>query len=285
VGENRIRRIHPRNFAFYLHDVAMAFAAFVVAYLLRPNVSATWTDIFEMAGAFALVAAIVYTYTGLYRHVWEYASLKDAVNIVKTATVVVLVFLPSLFFITRLEALPRSMLISVLFVLILLLAGFYLSWTAGRIDALHHRIEVARAALDAQLVRRSAVSMELGTCGLLDPAAAVLIAGAAHGARSADDEARELAESDLSRALRAALDQPGQLAELQADAGGAELVGELDAAAHRVVMARRFHNDAVRATRAVRRHRVVRWLHLEGRARPPQFFEMDDEPAARLSVK
>jgi hypothetical protein len=166
----------------------------------------------------------------------------------------------------------------VLFVLILLLAGFYLSWTAGRIDQLHHRIEVARAALDAQLMRRSAVSMELGTCGLLDPAAAVLIAGAASAARSAADDQREMAESDLSRALRAALDQPGQLAELQANPGGPHLLGELDAAAHRVVMARRFHNDAVRATRAVRRKRHVRYLRLAGHAAEPTTVEFDDEP-------
>jgi FlaA1/EpsC-like NDP-sugar epimerase len=123
VGENRIRRIHARNFAIYLNDVAMAFAAFVVAYLLRPNVSATWADIFAMAGAFAAVAAVVYTYTGLYRHVWEYVSLKDAVNIVKTATVVVLVFLPALFFITRLEELPRSMLVSSWLMLVMFLAA------------------------------------------------------------------------------------------------------------------------------------------------------------------
>src|SRR3954468_22220832 len=123
VGENRVRRIHARNFAIYLHDVAMAFAAFVVAYLLRPNVSATWADIFAMAGAFAAVAAVVYTYTGLYRHVWEYVSLKDAVNIVKTATVVVLVFLPALFFITRLEELPRSMLVSSWLMLVTFLAA------------------------------------------------------------------------------------------------------------------------------------------------------------------
>lgn len=169
------------------------------------------------------------------------------------------------------------------FVLILLLAGFYLSWTAGRIDQLHHRIEVGRAALDAQLVRRSAVSMELGTCGLLDPAAAMLIAAAAHTARSCAEQDRELAESDLSRALRAALDQPGQAAELRSDRGGEELLTELDAAARRVVMARRFHNDAVRATRAVRGKRHVRYLRLAGHAAEPTTVEFDDEPPECLA--
>ena len=49
-------------------------------------------------------------------------------------------------------------------------------------------------------------------------------------------------------------------------------------------MARRFHNDAVRAARAVRRHRVVRWFRLAGHAPFPLAFEMDDEPPAVLTA-
>lgn len=162
------------------------------------------------------------------------------------------------------------------FVLALVAAGVYLSWTAGRLDRLHARVDAARAALDAQLVRRSAVSLELATAGVLDPAAAVLIAGAAHEAREVDPPGREQAESDLSRALRAALDQPGQCEELMAVVPGRSLLAELDAAAHRVVMARRFHNDAVRATTAVRRKRHVRYLRLAGHAPDLASFECDD---------
>ncbi len=164
------------------------------------------------------------------------------------------------------------------FVLLFVLIGFYLSWTAGRLDQLHHRIDAARSALDAQLVRRSSVAIELAGCGLLDPAAALLIAGAAHEARECPDSERELAESNLSRALRAALDQPRQAEELRADRSGELLLGELDAAARRVVMARRFHNDAVRASRAVRRKRHVRYLRLAGHASQPTNFECDDVP-------
>jgi len=154
--------------------------------------------------------------------------------------------------------------------------GLYLSWTAGRLDRLHHRVEIARAVLDAQLVRRSAVALELGTCGLLDPAAALLITEAAHVARSVGGSGREGAESDLSCALRAALDSPGQMEALRADRGGAALLTELDTAAARVAMARRFHNDVVRATRAVRGKRHVRYLRLAGNAPEPVSFECDD---------
>jgi len=164
-----------------------------------------------------------------------------------------------------------------------LLIGFYLSWTAGRLDRLHHRVETARFALDAQLVRRSAVALELATSGLVDPAAALLIGDAAHLAREAEDDKRQPAESDLSAALRAALDQPGQVEELRSDCAGQALLAELDTAAARVVMARRFHNDAVRATRAVRRKRHVRYLRLAGKAPEPASFECDDAPPACLA--
>ena len=43
-----------------------------------------------------------------------------------------------------------------------------------------------RSALDAQLVRRASVSLQLATSGLLDPATALLLADAAHEAREAD---------------------------------------------------------------------------------------------------
>ena len=169
------------------------------------------------------------------------------------------------------------------FVLALLLAGVYLSWTAGRLDRLHARVDGARAALDAQLVRRSAVAMELATSGLLDPASALLIADAAHSAREAEGEERAPAESDLSRALRAALDQPQQVEELSSSAEGRQMIAELEAAGRRVVMARRFHNDAVRAARALRAKRHVRYLRLAGHAPPPATFECDDAPPECLA--
>ncbi|WP_055586065.1 LemA family protein [Peterkaempfera griseoplana] len=161
--------------------------------------------------------------------------------------------------------------------------GLYLSWTAGRLDRLHYRIDAARAALDAQLVRRSSVSQELATSALLDPAASIVLYQASHAARQADPEHRELAESELSQALRAVFAEPEQVAALRAAPGGEEVLRDLAAAARRVPMARRFHNDAVRATRAVRRHRIVRYLRLAGHAPFPMAFEMDDEVPAVLT--
>ncbi|NGN65762.1 hypothetical protein G5C51_17885 [Streptomyces sp. A7024] len=160
--------------------------------------------------------------------------------------------------------------------------GIYLSWTAGRLDRLHARIDAARAALDAQLVRRASVAQELATSGLLDPAAAIVVYQAAHSARQAETEQREVAESDLSQALRAVFEEPQQVEAVRDAPGGEEAITELAAASRKVPMARRFHNDAVRAARALRRHKKVRLFRLAGHAPFPLAVEMDDEPPAAL---
>lgn len=164
----------------------------------------------------------------------------------------------------------------------IILIGIYLSWTAGRLDRLHARIDAARAALDAQLLRRASVAQELGTAGVLDPAASIVLYQAAHQARQAEEDHREVAESELSQALRAIFAEEAQLEAVREAPGGEQTVTELTAAVRRVPMARRFHNDAVRAARAVRRHRLVRYLRLAGHAPFPLAFEMDDEPPAVL---
>jgi hypothetical protein len=148
---------------------------------------------------------------------------------------------------------------------------------------LHARIDAARAALDAALVRRASVTLELATSGVLDPAASMVLYQAAHAARQADEDGREVAESELGQALRAVFAEEGQLEVVRAAPGGQETAAELSVAVRRVPMARRFHNDAVRAARALRRHRTVRWLRLAGHAPFPLAFEMDDEPPAVLT--
>jgi len=179
--------------------------------------------------------------------------------------------------------------VSVLAVLVVLLAlAWYLSFSAARLDRLHHRVEGARGVLDGQLLRRATAASELAASGLLDPATSVLLAGAAAEAVGAGDDPdggldhqrREVAESDLSRALRAALEDPAVPAELAGDPFGAPLLSGLDVAGQRVRMARRFHNDAVAQARRVRAKRVVRWARLAGRAPLPESFEMDDDPPA-----
>ena len=53
-------------------------------------------------------------------------------------------------------------------------------------------------------------------------------------------------------------------------------VAELREGAARVQVARRFYNDAVRDTRALRSRRMPRLLRLAGHRALPQFFDIDD---------
>ncbi|MCX5337979.1 MULTISPECIES: hypothetical protein [unclassified Streptomyces] len=172
---------------------------------------------------------------------------------------------------------------TLIWILVALIAiGLYLSWTAGRLDRLHARIDASRAALDAQLLRRASVTQELATSGVLDPAASIVLYEAAHAARQAEEEQREVAESELTQALRAVFAETPQVETVREAPGGVEAVRELTEAVRRVPMARRFHNDSVRAARALRRHRKVRWFRLAGHAPFPLAFEMDDEPPVAL---
>ncbi|KUJ58774.1 hypothetical protein BX257_2023 [Streptomyces sp. 3212.3] len=172
---------------------------------------------------------------------------------------------------------------TLIWILVVLVAiGLYLSWTAGRLDRLHARIDAARAALDAQLLRRASITQELATSGVLDPAASIVLYEAAHAARQAEEDQREVAESELSQALRAVFEEAPQVQAVQQAPGGEEAARELTEAVRKVPMARRFHNDAVRAARALRRHRKVRLFRLAGHAPFPMAFEMDDEPPTGL---
>jgi hypothetical protein len=172
-------------------------------------------------------------------------------------------------------------------ILAVVLMCVYVSWRAGRLDRLHHRVDAARTALDLALVRRSSSAYELASSGLLDPATSLLLADAARRTKDDDGAAasdgskdsalhRELAESDLTRALRAAFSQP-QFRESLAEVDGAgELVGEVEAAAHQVFLARKFYNDIAARTIEARHRPLVRAFRLAGHATRPAFFEMDD---------
>ncbi|MCB2106480.1 MAG: polysaccharide biosynthesis protein [Rhodobacteraceae bacterium] len=117
--------LQPRNLLVYAHDVIMAALAMTVAFVLRLGVSAFQDEplLIETSLTFAAVAAVVYLFTGLYRHVWEHVSTRDALNIVRTATATVFIFLAAWFIATRLDGFPRSVPLIAWFVLLMFLAG------------------------------------------------------------------------------------------------------------------------------------------------------------------
>ena len=185
-------------------------------------------------------------------------------------------------------------LLAVAVVLALIFLLFLLWGRASRLDRLHRKVVATRVALDGQLLRRAIAASELATSALLDPASAVLVAGASYAVIDLGDDtqapassngqfaldglssARESLESELSATVRQALDDD-EIAAIRATTSGAEMLDHLAAAWYRAQLARRFHNDAVFQAQRARRHWWVRLFRLAGNAPMPGTAELDDQ--------
>ena len=152
---------------------------------------------------------------------------------------------------------------------LVLLAG-WTSWVLTRLNRLEERVTRAWTALDGQLQRRAGLAEELARrypAAVGEERARYVAAFAAAGRRPADGD-REAAENLLGRELRElAADLPDVPVALRADLAGT---------ATRVLLARRFYNDAVRDTRELRGRRLPRLLRLHGRRPLPRYFDIDD---------
>ncbi|HEY1794755.1 MAG TPA: nucleoside-diphosphate sugar epimerase/dehydratase [Stellaceae bacterium] len=93
---------------------------------------------------FVGIAAIVFLATGLYRGIWRYASLPDMFNIIRAVTLTVVIYLPVMFVVLRLEKLPRSTLPIDWLVLIALLAGPRIAYRLFKDRGLDHLLEHGR---------------------------------------------------------------------------------------------------------------------------------------------
>lgn len=196
-----------------------------------------------------------------------------------------------------------------LIILVLLgVLGGILSWLARRLDALHKRVVNSLAVLDAQLVRRAELAMNLASSGALDDASGLILAQAAweagvEGERLVGaDPSREApnlgelaamttsrgadrsgVENHLTAALRTAIGDEEDRRALQEDPETRDILEKLDATNYRVELARRFHNDAVESALRLRKNWVVRTARLAGRAASPHTFDMDDVDLSAVS--
>ena len=120
--------------------------------------------------------------------------------------------------------------------------------------------------------------------GALDPAASVLLLGAAETARQSGSD-REVAESALSVDLRAVLGAQESVDAAWRHVSVRPLLVELAACCDRVRLARRFHDDLVARTQAVRQRPVVRLVRLAGHAAWPVVVDLDDDPPPALLAR
>lgn len=133
----KLRRLNHRVLLVALHDIVMAASSFMLALWLRywlADIPWSPADAWEGMLAFAVVAAVVFRYAGLYRGIWHFASLRDMMAILRATILSLLIYLPLLFFVTRLDTYPRSALVLQFFILVTLLAGprlLYRTWKEG----------------------------------------------------------------------------------------------------------------------------------------------------------
>jgi hypothetical protein len=159
----------------------------------------------------------------------------------------------------------------VLSVAIALIAFWYLSFSAGRLDRLHHRVETSWATLDSLLQRRAAIALEIARSAITDPATALLLTASAYQARSADIEDRSSAESVLSGALGM------MLAERESIVAQSDqvLLHELEQLTDRIKIAISIHVEAVTRTQLIRGKLVFRIFRLAGKAPLPVTYEFE----------
>ena len=208
------------------HDVIMAAVSFEASVALRYYTYGAPQELFflwEGTLIFTIVCALTFWRVGLYRGIWYYASLNDLIAIFKAATLAILIFLPVMFLITRLEDFPRTAMVINWPLLIALLAGprfLYRALKDGNLQAAFRRFETDQSRI------------------------AVLLAGAGD---QADSFIREMTRSSLAayQVVGIVDDKPGRVGR---DIRGVRVLGALTEIDGVVA---RLDRDAVRPQRLI----------------------------------
>jgi O-antigen biosynthesis protein WbqV len=139
-------RIVTRALGAFCHDVFMAGLSFFLSFYLRVGndighypASVLW----GYDAAFAATAGIVVLSTGLYRGIWRYASLPDLLSLLRAVTLVILIFFPVMFLVTRLAEMPRSLVGINWLVLVALLGGPRFAYRIFKDRGLDHLLEAS----------------------------------------------------------------------------------------------------------------------------------------------
>ncbi len=149
--------------------------------------------------------------------------------------------------------------------------AWYLSFLAGRLDRLHHRVETSWANLDSLLQRRAAIAIEIARSEISDPASSLLLTFAAHQAREASIKDRSQAETGLSGALGILLETSTAVQNLAEQ----DLLRELKDLNEKITVAISLHVESVTRTQLIRSKWIIRTFRLAGRAPLPVTYEFE----------
>ncbi len=149
--------VSRRAGAAFAHDIVMAAISFWLSFYLRVGDDIAHYShglIWTYDGLFAATAAVVFYASGLYRGIWRYASLPDLIGLARAVTLIILVYFPLMFLMTRLEALPRSIVGINWLVLMALLGGPRFAYRLLKDGSLRNilRVDAARVSVPVLLI-------------------------------------------------------------------------------------------------------------------------------------
>jgi len=158
-------------------------------------------------------------------------------------------------------------------VLALLLFAWYLSFSASRLDRLHHRVETSWEHLDALLQRRAALALEISHQSDLDPATDLILMQSAYVSREEAIIDRNDAERSLSESLKflRELARGGELAI------SVRLLDELTVLTEKITLAIAIHLEAVNSVSKLRSRALYRLFHLAGKAKLPPIYSFEED--------
>jgi FlaA1/EpsC-like NDP-sugar epimerase len=168
-----------RSALVFFHDVLAAVVAWAAAYLLRFNLDIPHQFLTRMLETMPLavgVQAALFWRFGLYRGMWRFASLPDLKRIIAAAGFAALAVPLLLFLLSRLDNVPRSVLLLDPILLVLTMGGsrfLYRSWKDGHLLSLRTIsgepvLVLGAGGAAATLLRELARSPQWHVVGLLD---------------------------------------------------------------------------------------------------------------------
>jgi hypothetical protein len=158
-------------------------------------------------------------------------------------------------------------------IFIVLLFAWYLSFSATRLDRLHHRVETSWEHLDALLQRRAALALEIAHHNDLDPALDMLLTASAYESREAPMTDRDEAETLLSESLKM-IRESVAAGDIQMKMA---LIDRLSDITEKIRVAISIHREAVTAVENLRSKRIFKIFHLAGRAKLPFRYSFEDD--------
>ena len=161
----------------------------------------------------------------------------------------------------------------ILVALVVLIFAWYLSFSASRLDRLHHRVETSWEHLDALLQRRAALALEISHQVDLDPATDLILRQSAYVSREEAIIDRNDAERSLSESLTFLRDSAhnGEVSI------SVPLLDELTNLTEKINLAISIHLEGVNSVARLRSKFIFRLFHLAGKAKLPRIYSFEED--------